>query len=72
MILNALPDDFVLNAASETGFNIVSLVSTYYLTDTVGNYLTDTAGNRLIAYVAENVNAKVLHALPDDFVLNAE
>lgn len=70
--LNALPDDFELNALYDTERTYSAAFIFYaYLTDELGNYLTDELGNRLIAPFVETLNPQVLHSLPDDFKLNA-
>lgn len=71
--LHAMADDWSLNALADTERSDgLSANFLYYLTDELGNYLTDESGNRLVGYEAETVYPQMLHALPDDFVLNAE
>lgn len=71
--LNALPDDFTLLADADTERSPGTVLTfVYYLTDTLGNILTDPSGNRLIGMVTGTVYPQILHALPDDFGLNAE
>lgn len=73
LTLHAHADDWKLNAVWDTerdsGHSFVYL---YYLTDTLGNYLTDPQGNRLVGREYATQYPQMLHALPDDFVLNAE
>lgn len=73
MLLHALQDDFNLTALADTDRSAgSSFIFPYYLTDTAGNRLTDTAGNYLVGYFSDTLYPQTLHALPDDFNLNAE
>lgn len=73
MMLHAIQDDFKLNALGDTEKSAgTQFVFLYYLTDTAGNKLTDTAGNYLVGYLREEIRLQVLHAIQDDFRLNAE
>lgn len=71
--LHTSQDDFRLNALGDTERSAgLNAAYTYYLTDPDGNRLTDTEGNYLTAYFFDTVYPQMLHALPDDFNLNAE
>ena len=73
MQLTALPDDWSLNALGDTDRSAgTTILVEYYLVDEAGNFLVDTAGNFLVGMATESVYPQMLHALPDDFALNAE
>lgn len=73
MVLHALADDWNLNANGDTERGSVVLAQFgYYLTDPQGNRLTDPSGNYLVGYQSVSYYPQILHALPDDFNLNAE
>lgn len=71
--LTTSQDDFRLNSPEtfDHGIELITLWSTAYLTDPQGNRLTDASGNYLIIYGADALYSVILHALPDDFQLNA-
>ena len=72
MALSALADDWSLNALHDTERSEGTLViSTFFLVDSAGNFMVDSAGNFMVALDSEYVYPQKLHALADDFNLNA-
>lgn len=72
-LLSALPDDFKLNALGDTERSAgLSLVLQYFMVDSSGNFMVDSSGNFMVALDYGFVYPQMLHALPDDFKLNAE
>ena len=73
LTVRAFADDWKLNANGDTERDEgKSFVYIYYLTDPQGNYLTDPQGNRLVGREYATQYPQILHALPDDFILNTE
>jgi len=71
--LHALQDDWTLNADADTDRSTGSVFYfSYNLTDPSGNKLKDPLGNYLVGLQSSTMYPQFLHALPDDFSLNAE
>lgn len=74
MLLHTMQDDFELNANGDTerGEAIDYLSGAYNLIDRSGNLLVDRSGNYLCFNQTDNIRPQIIHAIQDDFILNAE